>query len=172
MGHFLNSSQGGPFSYCRHGGWYECELQSNFLCARMLSNNSSMAQFDFAECVNDKLGFAADPGTFPQLDVKGALDDCAGASKLDTQALYACARETGPALLDASFAEGDARGIAFAPTLYINGVQLPSNKFTISVADICDAYTGSPKPAACAKPARAQATVDAALKQQQTRCRV
>ena len=146
-------------------------MQSNFLCAYALSGNSSMAQFEFVECVNDQLGFAADPGIFTRLDVKGALDKCATMSKLDQQALYACAREQGPALLDASFAEGQRRNIAFAPTLYIDGKQLPSTKFTISVQDICDAYKGT-KPAACAKPARAQATVDAAVLKQQGRCRV
>ena len=73
------------YAFCHHGGWYECELQSNFLCAYALSGNSSMAQFEFVECVNDQLGFAADPGIFPRLDVKGALDKCATMSKLDSE---------------------------------------------------------------------------------------
>ena len=34
VGHFLNASQGGPFTYCRHGGWPECELQAASLCVR------------------------------------------------------------------------------------------------------------------------------------------
>ena len=38
---------------------------------------------------------------------------------------------------------------AFAPTLYINGKQLNATQFTISVKEICDAYTGTPKPQAC-----------------------
>ena len=130
-----------------------------------------MTQFEFAECVNDQLGFAANPGTFPRLDVKGAMDTCATKSKLDKQALYACAREQGPALLDASFAEGQRRNIAFAPTLYINGKQLPSTKFTISVHDICNAYKGT-KPTACTKSSHAQTEVDAAIQEQQSRCRV
>ena len=115
VGHYLDSSKGGPFSYCRHGGWYECELQSNFLCAFKLGGNSSTVQFQFAECVNDQLGFKTDPGHFPRLDVKDALDTCATATNLDAQALWACAREEGPRMLDESFAEGDRRSIGAAP---------------------------------------------------------
>ena len=91
------------------------KLQSNFLCAFKLGGNSSTVQFQFAECVNDQLGFKTDPGHFPHLDVKGALDTCATATNLDTQALWACAREEGPHMLDESFAEGDRRGIGAAP---------------------------------------------------------
>ena len=146
VGHYLNASLGGPFTYCRHGGWPECELQSAFLCAR--EQKDAQAMFDLGECVNDALGFSEDPATFPDYD--GATSDlvpaCAKKLGLDEAALFRCAREQGPTLQNAAAGEGAKRGIRFAPTLFIDGKQQTATKITLR--QICDAYTG-PKPKAC-----------------------
>ena len=154
IGHYL--PEYGGFTYCRHGGWYECELQSNFLCAREMSGNSSAVAFAFNECVNDQLGAVSDPGHFPRLDVKGALDTCAMSQHIDPQQLYACARERGPQLLDGTASEGNRRGVAFAPTEYINGKQM-ADYTNVTLAAVCEAYKGANKPPACSSKAAAAA---------------
>jgi hypothetical protein len=70
VGHYLNASEGGPFMYCRHGGWPECNSHGMFLCVRELLGGPSVpaankGMLDLGECVNDALGFAKDPATFP-----------------------------------------------------------------------------------------------------------
>ena len=97
VGHYLNASMGGPFTYCRHGGWPECELQSAFLCARV--QKGAQAMFDLGECVNDALGFSRDPATFPDYTADNAkaantlVPACAAKLGLDEAALFRCARE-------------------------------------------------------------------------------
>ena len=106
VGHYLNASAGGPFTYCRHGGWPECELQAAFLCAREQAGGKTM--FDLGECVNNALGFAKDPATFPDYDLASndLLPKCARQLGIDEVALFHCARERGPALQNAAAAEG------------------------------------------------------------------
>lgn len=148
VGHYLNASQGGPFTYCRHGGWPECELQAAFLCAR--EQKGAEAMFNLGECVNNALGFAKDPATFPDYDLatNDLVPTCAAKLGLKSDLLFRCAREQGPALQNLAAGEGALRGIRFAPSLFINGQQVSKDTNKITLKQVCDAYTGK-KPAAC-----------------------
>ena len=110
-------------------------------------------QFDLGECLNDALGFVKDIGHFPNYNmtthetISTCLAQTKATAKLRPDDVYKCARNDGPALQNEAAGEGQKRGIAFAPTLFIDGKQTSGS--TISVKQICDAYKGSSKPAAC-----------------------
>jgi hypothetical protein len=117
-------------------------MQTHQLCTKQLNKTDPWIMYDYIECNFGNLGVNDYDNT----------RDCATELGLDPQALWACSisyeDDGGPALFLASVEEADTRGVHSAPTVYLNGAQLASAQ-DLTVAKICAAYTGSPKPAAC-----------------------
>lgn len=126
------------YAFCHHGGWYECDMQTHQLCSKQMTN-SSWDMFDFVEC------------NFANQGVHDATNTqlCAAKASLDVDKLWACATgygaTSGPHLLIASITEAQKRGVHSAPNVFLEGKNVGN---TITLKQICDAYTGT-KPAAC-----------------------
>ena len=73
------------------------------------------------------------------------MQRCATPLGLNADEVFRCARLRGPDLQNAAAGEAATREIHFAPTVFLNGEQVKS----ITVADVCKAYKGVSKPAAC-----------------------
>jgi hypothetical protein len=151
VGHYLNETQGGPYMYCRHGGWYECELHAHYLCAKKMSNNDSYAMFDFVECANAAMGAQSDPGNFPLTTAVDVMKNCATKLKYNWEKLTECTKTDAQQLEIAAAAHGYNRGIHFAPTVFVSGKEVSGQTgvdIKAMLKTICDDYKGT-KPAAC-----------------------
>jgi hypothetical protein len=101
--------------------------------------NSSWTMFDFVEC------------NFANLEVHDATNTqlCASKASLDVDKLWKCATgyspSSGPGMLLASIGEANKRDVHSAPNVFLEGKNIGN---TITLKQICDAYTGT-KPAAC-----------------------
>lgn len=151
VGHYLNASQGGPFTYCRHGGWYECDMHAHYLCAKKIRSDDPWAMFDFVECANEQFGAVTEPANFPDPTVVRPLETCANKLKYNWTELSTCAKRDSPPLAIAAAKKGHERGIAFAPTVFVAGTEVSTMQGVDAkkvLAAICKAYTGK-KPAGC-----------------------
>ena len=127
------------YAFCHHGGWYECDMQTHALCAKKLKPSDPFAMYEYIECNFGNLG-------------KNDADNtrlCAANATLDKDDMWKCATgygaDSGPGMLLASAQLADEKKINLAPTVILDGKMLGH---TLTLKDVCDAYTG-PKPPGC-----------------------
>lgn len=151
------------FPVCKHGGWQECGLQSQQLCAANITGDP----LQMAALVDCHFAKGSASGAAAISPTTGS--DCADEVSLDYEKIYSCAFEGqypvpyGLGLLLAAFSEQLSRGVKAVPQMYIDGEQ------TIAWQDegallkaICDAYKGAAKPAGCADATVARLSLSAA----------
>ena len=90
-------------------------------------------------------------GDFPDPSAVDTLKECATQLKYDWTKLSECTKTSAPALQNAVALIGSQRGVAFAPTVYVNGKEISTMQgvdINKMLAAICAAYKGE-KPAGC-----------------------
>lgn len=134
------------FAFCHHGGWYECAMQTHALCAKQLKPSEPFAMYDFIDC------------NFGNLGKKDADNNrlCTANASVAYDTMWSCATgygpKSGPGLLLESALLADKLHVHAAPTVFIDGKQLPGVPQPADLLKaVCDAYTG-PKPTGCAHP--------------------
>jgi len=135
------------YAFCHHGGWYECSMQTHALCAKMLKPADLFAMFDFVECNFGNLG----------TNDADNVRLCASNASIAYSKMWECATgygaRSGPGMLLESANFADSLGVNMAPTVILNGVQIPGvPTFPELLKAVCDAYTGT-KPPGCTAPA-------------------
>ena len=110
----------GYFPVCKHGGWSECGLQAEALCAGNLTNTTTQARL-----IDCHFQHGAAGGAGVMSSTIGA--DCAAEVGLDYDAVFACAFEGqypvpyGLGLLHAAFSEQNERDVQGTPSVFIDG---------------------------------------------------
>lgn len=139
------------FPVCKHGGWQECGLQSEALCAANVTGDELV----MSQLINCHFEKGAAGGAGLMSPTIGA--DCALELGLDYDKIFACAFEGqypvpyGLGLLLGSFNEQNERGVKATPTVMIDGTPTETWGSTANLLEaICGAYTGSTPPAGCA----------------------
>jgi hypothetical protein len=115
-----------------------------------MAHNDSFAMFAFVECANAKMGGGAS-GDFPDPSAVDTLKECATQLKYDWAKLSKCTKTDAPVLQNAVALAGSQRGVAFAPTVYVDGKEISTMQgvdINKMLAAICAAYKGE-KPAGC-----------------------
>lgn len=148
------------FPVCKHGGWYECGMQAQQLCALNLTGSEWVAA-EVIKCHFDH--GSASPNPSPNMTV-----DCAAKTGIDPQALMNCMFHAqypapyGTGLLHESFLlrYEPQFAVTMTPTVFVDGVQPSTWSDGGLLKAICDAYKG-PKPKGCSAAAAPHTADDA-----------
>lgn len=139
------------FPVCKHGGWQECGLQSQQLCAKNLTGDA-LSMASLVDC-HFAAGSAGGAGVLSPTAGK----DCAAQLGLDYSKVYQCAFEGqypvpyGLGLLSEAFSEQNERAIKAVPSMFLNGqLTMAWSDTPTLLAAVCAAYTGPSAPAGCA----------------------
>ena len=112
------------FPVCHHGGWQECGLQSQALCALNITGDA-LQMAALVDCHFSK--GAATGATAKDLPTAGSA--CSANVGIDYAKLFACAFEGqypvpyGKGLLLAAFEKQIGRGVNSVPRMYLDGTE-------------------------------------------------
>ncbi len=134
-----NARQQGQIITCQHGA-QECKMNTLQNCAIALASTNTSQWVPMIHCLETH-------GTGQEKFV----DTCAAASDYDLAALKSCWTGAEGKSLDQAARAATPADHQFVPWTTVNGVNACDEAGCAPVlAAVCKAYTGSPKPAACA----------------------